>query len=144
MNSTAAKQHLNRFYIISALALIWNILGVIAYLGQVYMSTEIKNMLPPAEQAYYANSPAWVTGAFAIAVFSGTFGSLLLLFKKKLALFLFWLSTLAIIVQFIYNFLIQKDMVISAVHYIWPIIVFGISMFLIWFAKTSLKNGYIS
>lgn len=142
MNNTT-KPNLNRFYIISVLALIWNIFGVIAYLGQVYMTDETKQSLSADQQAYYTNLPAWATGAFAVAVFAGTLGCLLLLLKKSYAVILFWISLIGIVVQFSYNFLIQKDMPIPITHYIWPIVVFGIAIFLIWFAKRSKEKGYL-
>ncbi len=53
------------FWIISVLALIWNILGVSAYLAQAYMTDETLAALPEADQAIYANLPAWYTAAFA-------------------------------------------------------------------------------
>jgi len=142
--STSAKPNLNRFYIISAIALIWNILGVIAYLGQVYMSQEIKEALPTAEQAYYANMPNWVTGVFAIAVFSGVLGCIFLLLRKNIAIYLLSISLVAVIAQFIYNTLIQTDMEVTMLKMIWPALIILIAVFLVWFAKNSKTNGYIS
>ncbi|MBK5208544.1 MAG: hypothetical protein JJE44_03440 [Flavobacteriaceae bacterium] len=55
--------------VISAVALLWNIFGVVAYLGQAYMIDEVLTALPEADQVYYNNVPVWVTGAFAVAVF---------------------------------------------------------------------------
>jgi len=139
-----AKQHINRFYIISALALIWNILGVIAYLGQVYMPQEVKQALPPAEQAYYANAPDWVTGVFAIAVFAGVLGCIALLIRKHIAILLLFLSLLAVLIQFVYNTLVQTDMKVTAVKLVWPALIIVIAVFLVWFAKDSKTKGYIS
>lgn len=139
-----AKQNTSRFYIVSTLALIWNILGVIAYLGQVYMPQEVKQALPPAEQTYYANVPSWVTGAFAIAVFAGVLGCISLLLKKKIAISLLYVSLIAVLVQFIYNTIIQTDMEVTAVKLVWPVLIIAIAVFLVWFAKDSKTKGYLS
>ena len=96
------------FWIISAVALLWNIMGVIAYLGQAYMTEEVLKALPQEDQDYYSNVPAWVTGVFAIAVFAGLFGCVGLLMRKKWATILFVISLIAVIAQFIYNFFIQN------------------------------------
>jgi len=138
------KQNTSRFYIISVLALIWNILGVIAYLGQVYMPQEVKQALPPAEQAYYANVPSWVTGAFAIAVFAGALGCIALLLKNKIAISLLFISLIAVLVQFVYNALIQTDMEVTVVKLVWPVLIIAIAIFLVWFSKDSKTKGYIS
>ena len=38
------------FWVISILALIWNVMGVMAYLGQVYITDEVLASLPEAAQ----------------------------------------------------------------------------------------------
>ena len=138
------KQNTSRFTIISVLALIWNILGVIAYLGQVYMPQEVKQALPSAEQAYYANVPSWVTGAFAIAVFAGALGCIALLLKKKIAISLLYISLIAILVQFVYNAIIQTDMKVTVAKLSWSVLIIAIAIFLVWFSKNSKSKGYIS
>jgi len=59
------------FWIIGIIALIWNLMGVFAYLQEAYMTVEDLAALPPDQQALFENVPAWVTSAFAFAVFGG-------------------------------------------------------------------------
>ncbi|SNR36011.1 hypothetical protein [Lutibacter flavus] len=133
------------FWIIGVIALLWNIMGVVAYLAQAYISDEDLAILPEAEQAYYNGIPAWVTAAFAISVFAGLLGCITLLMKKKIAVILFFISFIAIIVQFVYNFFIQDFMEISgAARMAMPIVVIIIALFLIWFSKDSEKKGILS
>ncbi len=131
------------FWIISAVALLWNIFGVVAYLGQAYMTEEVLAALPEADQAYYNNVPAWVTGAFAIAVFAGVFACIGLLMRKKWATTLFIVSLIAVIAQFIYNFFIQTHMEVTGISMIWSIVIIVISLFLVWFSRKSEKQGWI-
>ncbi|PKP12551.1 MAG: hypothetical protein CVU08_09980 [Bacteroidetes bacterium HGW-Bacteroidetes-3] len=132
------------FWIISVLALLWNIMGVVAYLGQAYMTEEVLKSLPLTEQEYYNNVPAWVTAAFAIAVFAGVFGCVGLLMKKKWATILFIISLISVIAQFTYNFLIQSDMEVSTIHMIWSFVVIIIAILLIFLSRKSAKEGWIS
>jgi hypothetical protein len=132
------------FWIIGIAALIWNLMGVSAYLGQAYMTNEALKILPKAEQIYYTNIPAWVTAAFAFAVFGGTIGCILLLIKKKFAIQLFLLSLLGVLTQFVYNFFIQDYMEVSISNSIMPIIVIGVAAFLLWYSKKSKDDGIIS
>ena len=74
----------NLFWVISSIALVWNLMGVFNYLDQAFMTDKVLETLPKEQQILYQDVPAWVTAAFAIAVFSGTLGSLLLLLKKKM------------------------------------------------------------
>lgn len=132
------------FWVIGIIALLWNISGVGAYLAQAFMNDEAKSLLTEAEQAYYNGIPAWVTAAFAIAVFSGLIGCIALLMKKKIASLLFLISFVAVIIQFVYNFYIQEFMEISGTSIIMPIVVIAISLFLIWYSKDSEKKGILS
>ena len=60
------------FWIISVIALIWNGLGVMAYLARAFATEEMIAALPEEQQAeYLVEYPAWYTAAFAIAVFAG-------------------------------------------------------------------------
>ncbi|WP_370625279.1 hypothetical protein [Pseudoalteromonas gelatinilytica] len=80
-------------------ALVWNLLGVIAFVMQLLITPEMISQLPEAQQAAYRDIPLWSTAAFAIAVFAASFASILLLAKKALARELFLISFIAVLVQ---------------------------------------------
>lgn len=132
------------FWIIAVLALLWNSTGVMAYLEQAYMTVDDLASLPEAEQAFYANMPAWVTASFAIAVFAGTLGCIGLLLRKKWASILFLLSLIAVIAQFIRNVFMQKDMEVTGIDMIWSIVVIVIALFLVIYSRKSISKGWIS
>lgn len=133
------------FWIIAVLALIWNLMGVLAYLAQAFMTDEAKALLPEAERALYNNVPAWATAAFAIAVFGGFLASLALLFRKKLAKPLFLISLVGIIVQMIYNFFISEAMdVYGPGGMVMPVMVIVIGLFLYFYSKNAITKGWLS
>jgi hypothetical protein len=128
------------FWIVSVLALIWNGLGVMAYLGRAFATEEMIAALPEEQQAeFLVEYPAWYTAAFAIAVFAGALGCLALLLRKKWAYTLFVLSALGAIIQHVYLFL-NVDM--SSL--IMPIMVIVVCLLLIWLAKSATTKGWIS
>ncbi|WP_281986306.1 hypothetical protein [Aquimarina aggregata] len=132
------------FWIIAILALLWNIMGVLAYLAQAYITDEAIASLPEAEQSFYNNMPAWATAAFAIAVFAGTLGCILLLLRKKIASILFILSLIGIVMQTTYNFFLQDFIVLSGSRMVMPILVLLVAIFLIWFSKKATVKAWIS
>ncbi|AXT59714.1 hypothetical protein D1816_04865 [Aquimarina sp. AD10] len=132
------------FWIIAILALLWNIMGVLAYLAQAYITDEAIASLPEAEQSFYNNMPAWVTAAFAIAVFAGALGCILLLLRKKIASILFILSLIGIVMQTTYNFFLQDFIVLSGSRMVMPILVLLVAIFLIWFSKRATVKAWIS
>ncbi|PWK19930.1 hypothetical protein [Xanthomarina spongicola] len=133
------------FWVIAVVALVWNLMGVMAYIGQAYMTEAELNALPEVEQALYANYPAWATAAFAIAVFGGAIASIALLLRKKLAKTLFLISLIGIIVQMIYNFFISEAMdVYGPGGMIMPVMIIIIGVYLVMLAKKSISNNWIS
>ena len=131
------------YWLISIIALLWNCMGVAAYLGQAYMSDEALKMLPEENQLYFSNVPAWVTAAFAIAVFGGFLGSIGLIIRKKWAYFLFVISFLALVAQHVYNFFIQNYVEMTGSQMILPIVTFIVALFLIYFSKQNSEQGVL-
>ncbi len=62
------------FWIIGAVALIWNVMGVINYLVQ--MNADALAAYPESHRAIVEGRPAWATGAFAISQFGGALGQI--------------------------------------------------------------------
>lgn len=134
------------FWILSVLALIWNLKGVDAYIQQAYNTERHQAMYPDPEQLDIVNNlPAWVTAAFAIAVFSGAIGSLFLLLRKKLATSLFVISLIAVIIQTLYNvFISEGKQFFGTFEYSMFILIPLVGIFLVWYAKKSAQKGWLS
>ncbi len=87
------------YWIVGVLALIWNGMGVFQYLSMQYMKEEMAAAMTPEQNALMESLPTWYTAVFAIAVFAGILGSILLLLQKKAATPLFLISLLAVLIQ---------------------------------------------
>ena len=87
------------FKVVAALALLWNLLGCVAFFFDLRLSPEDLAALPEAQQALYAARPTWAVAATAIAVFGGALGSVALLLRRKWAFPVLVLSLLGILVQ---------------------------------------------
>ena len=97
------------FWVIAVLALVWNAIGVAAFIGQLMMTAETLASLPEVDQQLMNATPEWVNIAFGVAVIFGALASLVLLLRKRLASNLFLISMLAVFVQMSYMF-IMSDM----------------------------------
>jgi len=143
MNETSNRPSIN-FWIFSSLALVWNSMGVLAYISQTFMNQKVLLTLSKAEQHYFSSIPAWVTAAFATAVFAGVFGSIALIFKKRIANFLFSISMISLLIHQLYNFFIQNYMAISGMELILPISTTVIGFFLLWYSSKMSKQGVLN
>jgi len=135
----------NLFWVISSIALVWNLMGVFNYLDQAFMTDKILETLPKEQQILYQDVPAWVNAAFAIAVFSGTLGSLLLLLKKKIATTFFIISFLGIVGQMSYGLLIdQNSDSYGPMGIAMPIIIIAFGGYLIWYSRKANEHRWLS
>lgn len=129
------------FWIISIVALLWNIAGSANYI----MQTNPENVanMPDTYQAFINARPAWATAAFAITVFAAVIGCIMLLLKRYSAMYLFIISAIALIFV-----LIHAIIFVSANSgYISIIIGVGssvlVSIFLLWFTKYFKNKNWI-
>lgn len=89
--------------IVAALGLLWNIFGMFQFFASFGGSVEgLMQQGMTADQArLYYGLPIWMTAAFAIGVFGGAIGSVLLWLRKPVATAVFALSLSAYIVLYI-------------------------------------------
>jgi hypothetical protein len=137
-NSTSNKPPI-WFWIVSVIALIWNGMGVKAYLEQAYNTESYRAMYTPEQLEIDANMPAWVTAAFAIAVFAGALAAIGLLLRKSWSVKLWYLSLLAVLVQMGYALINGYASSIGM-----TIMIIVLAFFFTWFARKSEANGWLS
>lgn len=127
------------------MALVWNLMGVFNYLTQAFMTNEVLASLPEDQQLLYEDVPAWVTAAFATAVFSGTLGAILLLLKKKVASTFFILSFVGIIIQMTYGLMISENTnSYGPLGLLMPLMIIAIGGYLIWYSKKATEHRWLS
>jgi len=131
------------FWVVAIIALAWNAMGVAAYLMQVTISNEAIAALPAEQQALYAAQPAWVTAAFAIAVFAGMAGRVALVLRKRVATTMFVVSLLAAVGQMFYAFAMSNMLdVMGADSAVMPVAIIVIAGALVWFALRARDEGW--
>ncbi|MEQ6124053.1 hypothetical protein AAON49_07640 [Pseudotenacibaculum sp. MALMAid0570] len=135
------------FWIIGIVALLWNAMGVKAYLDQAYQTDAFKEMYKDSPELLEIvnNLPSWYTALFAIAVFGSTLACILLLLRKNLAKLLFFLSLIAVIVQTGYNlFMNDGKEHYDAFQYSMLILIPVIAVFLYLYSKSASRKGWLS
>lgn len=91
---------------------IWNLMGVMAFVMHIMITPEQLATLPEAEQALFNNAASWAVIVFAIAVFAGTAGSIALAFRHTIALPLLGFSLVGVLLQQVHSFVIQDSLAV--------------------------------
>ncbi len=144
MNDETVRRVHWSFWVIGAVALIWNVLGGVNFFVQ--MNADVVTSFPETARAIIEGRPAWATGGFAIAVFGGALGCLLLLLRKSAAYYLFIASLLGTIVTMIHTISIARSTIDFSPFEIFMMILMPlvVAAFLIWYSKHAESKGWIS
>ncbi|HEY0052179.1 MAG TPA: hypothetical protein VGB49_02070, partial [Caulobacteraceae bacterium] len=146
LNGASTRATPWHLWVVGIVALLWNAYGCYDYLmtttgGEAYLRAMGEKMKwAPADVdafvAYYASMPAWMTAVWAVGVWGGLLGALLLLLRMKLAVWVFVVSLLAYVLSVIATFLLTAapDVVQSM---IWmQVVIFAGCVFFVWYAWT--------
>ncbi|MEO5963684.1 MAG: hypothetical protein ABIO75_05495 [Thermomonas sp.] len=87
------------FKVVAVIAILWNLIGCLAFVSDIRLTPEDLANLPEAQQALYNARPGWAVAGTAVAVVGGLLGSIALLFGKKWAVPMLIASLLGILVQ---------------------------------------------
>jgi len=145
MSEHASNKPTRWFWILAIAAMVWNLLGVMAYLMRVSMTDEALALLPDDQRLLYETVPAWAIAAFAIAVFAGALGCIALLLRKSWATPLFVLSLAGVLVQMFHSFFLSDALqVYGASGMVMPILVLVIAVWLVGFSRSAAAKGWLS
>lgn len=146
MQEAVANKAPKGYWIVAILAVVWMLFGVLAWVMDLMTDEAALAELSEAQRQLYASRPEWLFIVYAIAIFSGLVGAIGLLMRKGWAITAFGISLAAVIVQFGYTFLAMDAIRLlgatSALPF--PIVIFAIGVFLLWFAVHSRRRNWVS
>lgn len=141
MNDKAVTRVHWSFWSISAIALVWNVLGSVNFFMQ--MNPDMLDAYRESERAIIQGRPAWATGAFAIAVIVGALGGLLLLLRKSAATYMFIASLAGVVVTMIHTLGVDYDFSLVEIL-VMVLMPFVVAALLVWYSKHAEGRGWIS
>ena len=122
-------------------ALLFMGLGCFTYITHV---TADPALLPLDQRAAFEAEPLWVTAAYAIAVWVGLAGAVMLLLKRKLAQPLLLVSLLAVLV-WLAGLIVVPGLreAISTNDLAVAVVIAVITWTIFWFARHSAQRGWL-
>lgn len=86
-------------WLIGIIGGLWSSLGVISFVLTQLNVEAVMSRFPPQQREYFESFPLWAVAFWAIGVFGGVFGSLLLLLQNRLAFHVLLASVIGAIVS---------------------------------------------
>ena len=132
------------FWVIAAVALLWNLMGCAILLSDVFAKEAMIESMTDEQKEWARSTPNWVYLVFAISVSTGIAGSICLLMRKSLAVPSFTISFIAVLIQMVYTMLIAGGLkVMGPSGAVMPSIVVALALIWLLFSMSSKGNGWL-
>ena len=132
-------------WIVGLLALLWNAYGCFEYLMMVTANADYMAKIPPDQLAYMDTLPSWLTAFWALGVWGGLLGAMLLLMRSRYSVWAFALSFVGAVVGMCYQMFVATmpaSMTAGMMAYM-PYLIIALAAFLLWYAWTEEKKGVL-
>jgi hypothetical protein len=130
------------FWAISVLGLAWNLLGVGAFVNDIFFLDPAT--LDELQRDFYAGRPTWALAAYGAAVFGGALGCVALLLRRSWALPMLIICLVGIVLQNVHALALGNAIeVFGPGGLALPFMVFLVAVFLAWFAHYAGGRGWL-
>jgi hypothetical protein len=133
------------YWVIAAVALLWNLMGLAAFAIEMFAQEAAMRAMPEVQKAWVRSIPSWIYFIYAVAVLTGVAGSIGLFLRKSWTTLMFGICLVAVLIQMIYTMIIAGGLRIAgASGAITPALVIIIAAALLWFSRFARSRGWIS
>ena len=132
-------------WVVGVLAVLWNSVGAFDYIMTETRNEGYMSQFTPEQLEYFYGFPAWVVAFWAIAVWGGVIGAVLLLLRKKPAVGVLLVSFLSMVVTTIYNFGLSDGLEVMGDpgSLAFSGLIFVVALLLFLYAKAMKKRGVL-
>ena len=145
MATTDERSTPMHLWVVGILSLLWNCFGCLDY-----TMTNLKNaswlaQMTSDQIAWMNGLPAWLTAFWALGVWGGLVGSILLLMRNRYAVWAFGISCIGAVVGLGYQMFMttMPASMKQGVMGLMPWIIILITVFLLWYAMAAQKKGVL-
>ncbi|MDH4288628.1 MAG: hypothetical protein OEW27_03110 [Aquincola sp.] len=132
-------------WLIGTLALLWNAVGAFDYVMTETRNASYMADFTPEQLAYFYGFPTWVVATWALSVWGGVLGAVLLLLRKRWAVPVFAASLATMAVTFFYNYVLTNGIAVmgGAGGLIFTAVIFVVAVALLAYARALTRRGVL-
>ncbi|MFV2067304.1 MAG: hypothetical protein ACC645_10020 [Pirellulales bacterium] len=143
---TGAQGTPRHLWVVGIIALLWNAIGAMDYVMTQTRNEAYMSQFTPEQLEFYYGFPGWVVAAWAIAVWGGVLGAVLLLLRKRLAVPVFLASLVAMVITTVQNYVLSNglEVVGDAFAVAFSALIFVVAVALYVYARAMQKRGTLA
>ncbi len=132
-------------WIVGVLALLWNFMGAFDYLATQLKLESYMGNFSEEQLEYFYGIPAWAVSGWAIAVWIGLVGTVGLLLRRKWSVMAFIVSLAGMALSSIYTLFLSNGLeIMGGTGTVMTVLIWVISIFLVWYSKQQVKAGVLT
>ena len=141
-NAVKAPWHL---WVVGIVGLLWSAMGAVDYVMTMTRNEEYMAAFTPGQLEFFYGFPVWVDASWAIAVWGGVLGTILLLLRMGLAVWVLLASFLAMVVTAFHNYVLSNglEVVGDTFSLVFTAIIFLVGLGLYLYAKAMQSKGVL-
>ena len=145
-DSNESKNTPWHLWTVGIVSLLWNAMGAMDFVMTQTKNEAYMSAFTPEQLEFFYGFPIWVVTAWGIAVWGAVIGSILLLLRKTLAVWVFLISFLSMVITSIHNFVFSNGL--EAMGGLLPLIftavIFIVGLGLFIYARKMNQNGFLN
>ena len=143
INSVKAPWHL---WLIGIVGCLWSAMGAMDYVMTQTRNESYLSGFTPEQLEFFFGFPTWVDAAWAIAVWGGVIGTILLLLRKGIAVWVLLASFLAMAVTAFHNYVLSNgmEMIGDTFSLVFTAIIFLVGLGLYLYANAMRSKGVLN
>ena len=132
-------------WVIAIVALLWSAGGALDYVMTQTKNEEYMSMFTDEQRAFAYGFPAWVVAFWAISVWGGVLGAVLLLLRKRAAFPVFLVSWVAMVITTFQIYVLSNALEVfgSTGELIFNAVIFLVALALVFYARAMSRRGVL-
>jgi hypothetical protein len=132
-------------WVVGVLAFLWNAVGAFNYLMTQTENEGYMESFTPEQLEFFYGFPTWLVAFWALAVWGGVLGTILLLLRKRWAAPVFLASFVCMTITAIRNYAFANGMeIMGAAGGIFSVVIFFVALGLWFYARAMAARGVLA
>jgi hypothetical protein len=132
-------------WIVGVISLLWNAMGAFDYLASQLKLEFYMSQFTEEQLAYFYEFPAWATSGWAFGVWGALAGSILLLMRRKWAVWAFAISLAGLAISSLYSLVLSEGLAIMGTGaFVFNAVIWVIAIALFIYARAQAKRGVLA
>lgn len=143
---TATTKRPWHLWAVGIFGILWTGMGGMDFVLTQGGNEEYLGQFSEAERAFFTSIPRWAVFFWALSLLSGIIGSVMLLFKKRIAVPLQWTSLISFLIVAVQNYIIASpsmNNIVGPFALVFSVVIFLVIVGLLYYAIRMRSKGVL-